>query len=142
MATHTLKILQQRVSDHFGTLCIKRLKLQQHSLLQINYIHWWCDKYSRFDVIPRKSWGDHGCHSILCCDATVQLSKNSGNLSLTAKRLWARVPSCICHKCWNYHFQIGCWRNLSTVVKQNYLIHQNSCCCLHYHQKNLTPAEF
>ena len=30
------------------------LKLQQNSLAQINYSHWWCGKYSRFHVIPHK----------------------------------------------------------------------------------------
>ena len=34
-----------------------------------------------------------------------------------------------------YYFQIGCLRNLPTVVKQNYLICHYSCLCLHYHKK-------
>ena len=34
--------------------CKKLLKLQQNSLTQINYSHWWCGKYSRFHVTPHK----------------------------------------------------------------------------------------
>ena len=37
----------------------------------------------------------------------------------------------------NYHFQVGCCRNPATVVKQNYLICEDSCYCLHYHRTHL-----
>ena len=85
------------------------LKLQQSSLTQINNSHWWYCKYSRFLVGTHKKnhmerSGDRGSYSFPCCIVTTQLLKRSGNLSLTARSLWAGAPSCIHYKRWKLPF--------------------------------------
>ena len=102
--------------------------------------HWWCCKFSKFHITSHKMSrkvrsGDRGSHWISCFYATTKLSKISGNLNRNARSLWPEPHLASTINVETYYFQIGCLRNLPTVVKQNYLICHYSCLCLHYHKK-------
>lgn len=89
---------------------------------------------SRKKSTLRKVWCSWRPHNFnLQCYYTV--FKNLRHSFLYCPMPMSRNPSSTTIDVKNYHFQIGCWRNLAIVVNQNCLIREDSYRCFYYYQK-------